>query len=102
MDNFRDEAPYEQQGLYSPRFEHDDCGIGAVVNIGGEQSRYVVENALTIVEKLEHRAGKDAEGKSINQLNISFIRIEAVVEVVLCLQKMIIQNIQLQMLIGGE
>ncbi len=64
MDNFRNEAPYEQQGLYSPRFEHDNCGIGAVVNIGGEQSRYVVENALTIVEKLEHRAGKDAEGKT--------------------------------------
>ncbi|SEH38246.1 glutamate synthase (ferredoxin) [Ruminococcus flavefaciens] len=64
MDNFREEAPYQQQGLYSPRFEHDNCGIGAVVNINGEQSRYVVENALTIVEKLQHRAGKDAEGKT--------------------------------------
>ncbi len=64
MDNFRTDAPYQQQGLYSPRFEHDNCGIGAVVNINGEQSRYVVENALTIVEKLEHRAGKDAEGKT--------------------------------------
>ena len=64
MDNFRKEAPYEQQGLYDPRFEHDNCGIGAVVNIKGEQSRYVVDSALTIVEKLEHRAGKDAEGKT--------------------------------------
>ena len=64
MDNFRTDAPYQQQGLYSPKFEHDNCGIGAVVNINGEQSRYVVENALTIVEKLEHRAGKDAEGKT--------------------------------------
>jgi len=64
MDNFRTEAPYEQQGLYDPRFEHDNCGIGAVVNIRGEQSRYVVDSALTIVEKLEHRAGKDAEGKT--------------------------------------
>ena len=64
MDNFRKEAPYEQQGLYDPRFEHDNCGIGAVVNIRGEQSRYVVDSALTIVEKLEHRAGKDAEGKT--------------------------------------
>ena len=64
MDNFRNEAPYEQQGLYDPRFEHDNCGIGAVVNIKGEQSRYVVDSALTIVEKLEHRAGKDAEGKT--------------------------------------
>ncbi len=64
MDNFRAEAPYEQQGLYDPRFEHDNCGIGAVVNIKGEQSRYVVDSALTIVEKLEHRAGKDAQGKT--------------------------------------
>ena len=64
MDNFRTEAPFEQQGLYSPRFEHDNCGIGAVVNIKGESSREVVENALRIVEKLEHRAGKDAEGKT--------------------------------------
>lgn len=64
MDNFRIEAPYEQQGLYRPQFEHDNCGIGAVVNIKGIKSRDVVENALKIVEKLEHRAGKDAEGKT--------------------------------------
>lgn len=64
MDDFRNDFPYEQQGLYDPRFEHDNCGIGAVVNISGEQSRYVVDSALTIVEKLEHRAGKDAEGKT--------------------------------------
>lgn len=64
MDNFRNDAPYKEQGLYSPRFEHDNCGIGAVVNIKGEASRQVVDNALTIVEKLEHRAGKDAEGKT--------------------------------------
>jgi len=64
MDNFRNEAPYGQQGLYDPRFEHDNCGIGAVVSLSGEQSRYVVDSALTIVEKLEHRAGKDAEGRT--------------------------------------
>lgn len=64
MDNFRTESPFSQQGLYRPQFEHDNCGIGAVVNIKGEKSRTVVENALRIVEKLEHRAGKDAEGKT--------------------------------------
>ncbi len=64
MDNFRREAPYQRQGLYDPVFEHDNCGIGAVVNIKGEASREVVENALRIVEKLEHRAGKDAEGRT--------------------------------------
>ncbi|MDE6780267.1 MAG: glutamate synthase large subunit, partial [Ruminococcus sp.] len=64
MDNFRTEIPFQQRGLYSPKFEHDNCGIGAVVNIKGLKSRDVVENALGIVEKLEHRAGKDAEGKT--------------------------------------
>lgn len=64
MDNFRNQEPFEKQGLYDPRFEHDNCGIGAVVNINGEKSRKVVDNALSIVETLEHRAGKDAEGKT--------------------------------------
>ena len=52
------------QGMYDPRFEHDNCGIGAVVNIKGVKSHATVENALRIVENLKHRAGKDAEGKT--------------------------------------
>ena len=52
------------KGLYSPKFEHDNCGIGAVVNINGIKTHDTVANALTIVETLEHRAGKDAEGKT--------------------------------------
>lgn len=43
--------------------EHDACGIGTVVQIDGKQSYDVVDKALHIVEKLEHRAGKDASGK---------------------------------------
>ena len=43
--------------------EHDACGIGTVVQIDGKQSHDVVDKALHIVEKLEHRAGKDASGK---------------------------------------
>ena len=50
--------------LYRQQFEHDNCGIGACVNIKGTKSRATVENALKIVENLEHRAGKDAEGKT--------------------------------------
>ncbi|MCD7868492.1 MAG: glutamate synthase large subunit [Clostridiales bacterium] len=53
-----------QQGLYDPRFEHDNCGIGAVVNIKGKKTHDTVANALHIVENLEHRAGKDAEVKT--------------------------------------
>ena len=54
----------KEDGLYDPRFEHDNCGIGAVVNIKGVKSHATVENALKILENLEHRAGKDAEGKT--------------------------------------
>ena len=50
--------------LYSPTFEHDNCGIGAIVNMQGEKSHQLVADALKIVENLEHRAGKDAEGKT--------------------------------------
>ena len=46
-----------QAPLYRSEFEHDNCGIGACVNIKGVKSRDTVENALKIVENLEHRAG---------------------------------------------
>lgn len=42
--------------------EHDACGIGMIVNIDGTQEHAVLDDALHIVEKLEHRAGKDASG----------------------------------------
>jgi len=52
------------QTLYESSFEHDNCGIGAIVNIHGKKSHQIVADALSIVENLEHRAGKDAEGKT--------------------------------------
>ena len=58
------EADQRRIGMYDSRFEHDNCGIGAVVNIKGIKSHGTVDNALKIVENLEHRAGKDAEGKT--------------------------------------
>lgn len=62
---YRAQSPAAQSpGLYRPEFEHDNCGIGAVVNIKGIKTHRTVENALKIVENLEHRAGKDAEGKT--------------------------------------
>lgn len=50
--------------LYDPRFEHDACGIGAVVDLGGVQTHETVSDALRIVEKLCHRAGRDATGET--------------------------------------
>ena len=61
MENMHNVNP---NSLYNPSFEHDNCGIGAVVNINGIKSHKVVDDALTIVETLEHRAGKDADGKT--------------------------------------
>ncbi len=51
--------------VFGPRQpEHDACGIGAVVSIRGVKTYQTVDNALKIVEKLEHRAGKDAAGET--------------------------------------
>ena len=58
------DSKQKQPGLYDPRFEHDNCGIGAVANIKGIKTHETVDQALHIVENLEHRAGKDAEGKT--------------------------------------
>ena len=50
--------------LYEPQFEHDNCGVGSIININGKASHDIVSDALSIVENLEHRAGKDAEGQT--------------------------------------
>ena len=53
-----------EEGLYQSDFEHDNCGVGAIIDINGRKSHGLVCDALSIVENLEHRAGKDAEGKT--------------------------------------
>ena len=58
------DAGKQAAGMYDPGYEHDNCGIGSVVNIKGIKTHETVENALKIVENLKHRAGKDAEGKT--------------------------------------
>ena len=59
-----EESKRKALGMYHPRFEHDNCGIGAIVNIKGKKTHDTVKNALEIVAHLEHRAGKDGEGKT--------------------------------------
>src|ERR687895_2064107 len=44
-----------KQGLYDPRFEHDACGVGFVVNIKGDKSHEIVGQALTVLQNLDHR-----------------------------------------------
>jgi len=54
----------KNNGLYNETFEHDNCGIGAIIHVKGEKSHRLVDDALKIVERLEHRAGKDAAGET--------------------------------------
>ena len=54
----------KSKGLYDSSFEHDNCGIGAIIDTEGRKSHQLVCDALSIVERLDHRAGKDAEGKT--------------------------------------
>ena len=51
----------ENWGLYNSSFEHDACGIGAVVNIKGKKSNKVINDALDILENLKHRGGIGAD-----------------------------------------
>ncbi len=53
----------DQNWQQDTRREHDACGIGLVVNIDGKKEYRTLDDALKIVEKLEHRAGKDASGE---------------------------------------
>ncbi|MCD7787990.1 MAG: glutamate synthase large subunit [Firmicutes bacterium] len=58
MDNSKENT------LYREDFEHDACGIGTIISIDGVPSYSIVDGALKIVERLEHRAGKDATGET--------------------------------------
>ena len=46
------------QGLYQPDYEHDACGVGMVVNIHGGKSHELVDNALKVLENMEHRGAE--------------------------------------------
>ncbi|HYO08551.1 MAG TPA: glutamate synthase large subunit [Tepidisphaeraceae bacterium] len=45
------------QGLYLPEFEHDACGVGFICHIKGKASNAIVANALTMLERMNHRGG---------------------------------------------
>ena len=50
-----------KQGLYDPAHEHDACGVGFVVHIKGEKSHQIVEQAITVLENLDHRGACGCE-----------------------------------------
>ena len=51
-----------QYPLYHTELEHESCGVGAVVDLNAKATHRTVDQALSIVERLAHRAGSDAEG----------------------------------------
>ena len=56
-----------KQGLYDPRFEHDSCGVGFVVDIKGRRSRRIVEQAIQVLLNLEHRGACGSETNRANE-----------------------------------
>ena len=56
-DNMTKSKP-ETQGLYQSDYEHDACGVGMVVNIHGGKSHELVDNALKVLENMEHRGAE--------------------------------------------
>ncbi|MGL5081302.1 MAG: hypothetical protein ACRC8A_07420, partial [Microcoleaceae cyanobacterium] len=53
-----------KQGLYDPQFEHDACGVGFIVQMKGEKSHEIVEQALTILLNLDHRGACGCEANT--------------------------------------
>ena len=53
-----------RKGLYTPAYEHDACGVGMVVNIHGNKSHELVDNALKVLENMRHRGAEGADNKT--------------------------------------
>lgn len=72
----------ENQGLYDPSFEHDSCGIGFVANLKNKKSNKIIQDAIAMLENMEHRGGCGCEPESgdgagvLIQLPHDFFKIE--------------------------
>src|SRR3954462_2926925 len=56
--------PPGKQGLYDPQFEHESCGVGFVVNIKGQKSHGIIEQALQVLLNLDHRGACGCEANT--------------------------------------
>lgn len=61
MNTAAEQQHLQQHGLYDPANEHDACGVGFVAHIKGEKSHAIVEQALKILENLDHRGAVGAD-----------------------------------------
>jgi glutamate synthase (NADPH/NADH) large chain len=55
---------YQQEGLYHPEFEHDACGIGFVAHIKGRKSHQIIEDAIKMLTRMEHRGACGCEANT--------------------------------------
>ena len=72
----------QKEGLYQSAYEHDACGVGMIVNIHGNKSHELVDNALRVLENMRHRGaevGKDGDGAGIMiQIPHEFILLQGI------------------------
>ena len=72
----------DQKGLYQKEYEHDACGVGMIVNIHGNKSHHLVDEALHVLENMRHRGaevGKDGDGAGIMiQIPHEFILLQGI------------------------
>ena len=52
------------QGLYSSQFEKDACGIGFIAQIDNKPSHQIITDALTMLQRMDHRGGVAADGET--------------------------------------
>ena len=62
----------ETHGLYRPEFEHDACGIGCIAKVTGEKSHELIQDALDMLENMEHRGGTGADPETGDGAGILF------------------------------
>ena len=71
-----------QKGLYQSEYEHDACGVGMIVNIHGNKSHQLIDDALKVLENMRHRGaevGKDGDGAGIMiQIPHEFILLQGI------------------------
>jgi len=72
----------QERGLYQNQYEHDACGVGMIVNIHGNKSHGLVDQALHVLENMRHRGaevGKDGDGAGIMvQIPHEFILLQGI------------------------
>ncbi len=57
--------PADSNGLYSPSYEHDGCGVGLVVKIDGSKHHSIVDQGLKVLEHMAHRGAEGADNKTV-------------------------------------